>query len=351
MHVTAILLLGYHQEIESSLSGEETNRIEESLASSEILGASTVERTIHRFKAAGITSISVIGSPSLKRLKAKGVEYRVVESRERFLATVANSLQKYIRLGSDAILIAQLGAYAEVDVHAALEFHRSNQQSATPICAIDGPLGWWIVDTDQLSMANELVIPLGTFGEVLDGETAYVDRGYVNRLKSLSDVHQVAVDAFSGNCGIVPQGQEVRPGVWVHPEANVARGARLVAPMFVGKQTQIGPAVVLSGYSNIESHCRIGAETIVSETSILSYTIVGGNLDIRGCVIRGNELADLRRHATITVYDKTLLRSAASSPLGMRSPSADYISEYEHPTMRMLYPAWRASVQAFKGEI
>jgi NDP-sugar pyrophosphorylase family protein len=87
--------------------------------------------------------------------------------------------------------------------------------------------------------------------------------GYVNRLAQARDLRRLVLDAFLSRCEMRPGGREVRPGIWLDEGTRVHKSSRLVAPVYLGRSTKIGPLAVITKFSNVERNCQVGAGMIM----------------------------------------------------------------------------------------
>lgn len=270
-----------------------------SLASVELLGRSVLDRTLDRLRAAGIISVLVarIAEPVGATLAAS-----VAVPRTPWLqATNAIIQMRQQRL--DAVLIIALGAYLEFSPADLVQFQR--QQSAPVVQGCDemGKLPIWLVALDSMPEDAELKSYLNTASPVLSPL-----EGYVNRLEDLHDLRSLAVDGLTSRCGCKPVAVEVRPGVWMAQGAQVERGARIVAPAFIGRAAKVAEQCLITRCSNLENHSQIDYGTVIEDSSVLADTYVGIGLDLCHSVVDGGKLANLRHDVTLDISDPAILR-------------------------------------------
>ena len=104
--------------------------------------------------------------------------------------------------------------------------------------------------------------------------------GYTNSLASAADLRQLAIDAFSGRAQLKPEGEEIKPGVWAGRGARIHRGARVLAPAFVGEGVKVRAAAVITRCSVLEHHSVVDCGTVIENSSVLPYTTIGAGLDV-----------------------------------------------------------------------
>lgn len=286
----------------------------------DILGESVLDRTITRLRKAGIESITVIaGRTWSRRPYYRGV--RIISTANRFTRWPAaqQALRDQKNQGTDTVLMIGLNAYMEVNLEEALEFHHAKGTPLTQVEDENGSLDFWIVDTDWFcTAATGCTLPF-RYGEFPGLPVSWRTTGYVNRLTGAGDVRQLVCDALLSRCEFKPRGTEVSPGIWVDEGARIHRHARLNAPVYIGRFVKVGQSAIVTGFSNVERHCRIGTATTVKTASILSHTILGDGLDISNSVVNGSRYVDLKRNIALDIEDSRLVADAA--PAMWRSPA------------------------------
>jgi NDP-sugar pyrophosphorylase family protein len=137
--------------------------------------------------------------------------------------------------------------------------------------------------------------------------------GYVNPLADARDLRQFAVDILTLRTVTKPAGQQSRPGVWIGAGAVLENGSRIVAPAFVGSSARIRAGALVTRCTAIEHHAEVDCGTVVENSTVLPHSYVGAGLDLAHCVAGMGQIVNLRRNATVTVADPTLLGQADGS--------------------------------------
>jgi NDP-sugar pyrophosphorylase family protein len=224
---------------------------------------------------------------------------------------------KYKQKGCDAVLIARCGEYFELDISDMLAFHREHELEATRAFVEDGALDVWIVDASAVPGYSWVFS-----SSACAGSAAYHSQAYANRLESACDFRRLVLDAFHSRCRLRPEGAEVKPGVWVCEGAQIERSARIVAPAFIGPNTQISEECLVTRGSNVESNSHIDFGTAVENSSILPNTYVGIGLDLSHSVVDGKNLFNLQHNVSLEITDPVVLRERTTRGRG-RQPWAD----------------------------
>ena len=338
MHFSAILLTG--KSPTGPISGCSTNvhsgndsfdglspsdALPPSLACVELFGQSVLERTVARFKKAGLRHISVIAaSDCISFHETRDVRVAIPKHAESRASIVKRVLLKDLQRGIDTVLIAELGAYVELDLPGALQFHRAKAQPITPIHDAQGSFAYWIVDAAHMLSNSDSSFPPDK-SKITYAPVPYKVQVHVNRLADPHAFRRLVVDAFLGRCSIAPAGREIRPGVWIDDGARVHKTARLVAPCYVGRNARVQPGAVITRCSNLERSCDVGEGSLVSDASLLPHTMIGRGLDVSTAWVDRNDFVDLNRNVSLRIQDPNLISDVP--PQKQHVPA--YLPEYE----------------------
>jgi len=270
-----------------------------SLASVEVLGRTVLGRTIEELVGGRIDSVAVIANGSFASAVI-GEENVGIFAASDLWRTAAEKMRDM--KSADAVLIIQLGAYIEFDPADMVQFHREKGNSVTRAFHDQHPLDLWVIDPRRVSEQEDLSRLCGA------SPSSYCVRGYVNRLESARDVRQLISDGLTARCQFRPQGFEVRPGIWMGQGAQVERGARIVAPAFIGRDSKIADQCLITRCSNVESNSHVDYGTVIEDSSILSNTYVGIGLDLSHSIVDGDSLLNLQHGVMLKISDPVVLR-------------------------------------------
>ena len=325
-----------------------------SIVCAEVLGQSVLERTLMRLRKSGIRPITVIGGPVLSFLPSNpGVRFIIAANSFAHWPAAQRTLRAQSAQGIDTVLMIGLGAYTELNVPEALEFHRTRGVPLTQLEDTQGPLDVWIVDAKWFTTAaSGCTLPF-RYGEFPGLPISCPMTGYVNRLADARDLRRLVSDALFLRCELKPRGREVRPGIWLDDGAQVHKTSRLVAPVYLGRSTKIGPSAVITRFSNVERNCRVGRGTVIESSSILPHTVIAGGLDVSHAVVDGDRLVDLKRNLTIHIDDPNLVRDTTPRAWRMRANREYALPNRAEDALELGYlsrVAGRLS-EVFKGQI
>ncbi|GAB4455800.1 MAG: hypothetical protein OHK0029_12490 [Armatimonadaceae bacterium] len=96
--------------------------------------------------------------------------------------------------------------------------------------------------------------------------------------------------------------------------ASVHPGARLIAPVFIGENSQIGAGCVIGPNAVVSDHCTVGERTVLENMLLLPGSFVGEGLELRDAVIERNRLVSVRHGESLTVTDSFLLGDLSHNP-------------------------------------
>lgn len=259
-------------------------------ASVPLLGCSSVLRSVEYLRQSGIEEVSLFGAQSNA-------------------AMAANQLHQYQQSGIETLLVVHMTAYVECDLASLIRQHRQEGRAITRAVDQDGALDVWAIDLSRFDGADDLLSTLAS-ANVGHCEIA----GYVNRLETPQDFRRMATDVLTGKCKTRPRGTEIRPGVWIDDGAQIARGARIVPPAYIGREVRIADDCLITRCSNVESWSHIDFGTAVEDSSILANTYVGIGLDLSHSIVDGDELLNLHHEVRLQISDPVVMRR--NSPRG-----------------------------------
>jgi hypothetical protein len=275
-----------------------------SLACMEVLGRTVLGRTIEELMRGKVHSISVVADFSFS--SAVMGEDNVGFSASKDVWRTAS--EKAASFNADAVLLIRLGAYMEFDAADMLQFHAVHGKPVTRACNDDGWLDLWVIDPKTVTGDDDLRSSLQS-----TAAASYVVSGYVNRLENPRDMRRLVADGFAARCDFRPQASEVKPGIWMAPGAQVERGARIVAPAFIGRNSKIADQCLITRGSNVESNSQVDYGTVIEDSTVLSNTYVGIGLDLSHSIVDGDNLLNLQHGVMLHISDPVVLRQMRDS--------------------------------------
>ena len=310
------------------------------LALLDVLGRSLVLRAVDRLKASGIAAITVLSDTPAPQLSHKTAAPWINASWFNIAAAEDfwdEALEQFRRLArqSECVLVMRLGAWAEIDYAAFLtSFRSSNAALMRAHCAGGEPLDVYAISPTRYTEAVALF--RGKLRDPRTAAAAFPVYGYVNLLRDAADLRALTLDAFAGEARITPDGNELRPGVWVGRGARIHPSARLVAPVFIGARCRIHSAAVITRGSSLERNSVVDCATVIDNSTVLPFTRVGAGLEAEQCVLDAHMVHSLPRSATVAIDDPRLLRPAAAQLFAQVFAMAGWLHTLLPEVMRRL---------------
>ena len=269
----------------------------------DLLGRSVVARLADDWKRNGASAVSVF------------VPQRFA-SNANLWTHAAERLSEYQRQGLSPVLIAQVGAYTEIDAVQMCGVHEESGESITRAFHGGSPLNLWNVTPERFPERESL------FDALCAARSAdYQVRGYVNRLETPQDVRSLVIESLGRRCHFRPKGYEHKPGIWMGGGAQVERSARVVAPAFIGRGVRIADECLITRGTNIECDSRVDFGTAVEDSSVLSGSYVGIGLDLSHSLVDGDTLFNLRHNVKLRISDPFVMRRTNAHGTNNQLPS------------------------------
>ncbi len=102
-------------------------------------------------------------------------------------------------------------------------------------------------------------------------------------------------------------GKEVRDGVWIGPGSKIPATCTLVPPVFIGSQVSIGAGTIIGPNAELGKGSIIDSESYVTDSSILTGSYVGKNLDVKKCIVNQNQILNVDLSTVYTAADDIFL--------------------------------------------
>lgn len=285
-----------------------------SLALLEVAGKSPLQRTVARLHHFGIQAVKVIAdsdylAPS-PATNGDAASY-LSAGRERFWRAAEIAFNELVQEGAELVLLVSMDGYAEIDFEKLVQFHLDQHARVTQTCIESTPLQVFCISASRRNDAASLL--RSQLNKCRSECPVFEHRGYFNALCDARDLRQLAIDILTLKTETRPAGTEVRPGVWIDRGAVIEKGARVLAPAFIGAFARIRTHVVVTRCSTVEHHARIDCGTVLENSTVLPYCCVGAGLDVAHSVVGAQALANLRRDVTVEILDPKLITSALSA--------------------------------------
>ena len=282
----------------------------------DVAGKSALQRMAERLQQYGISSISAVveTASSFVGTRNYGLPSDVVcvsAAPERFWRTAETVFNDIAQNGAELVVLVRLGAYAEADFERLVQFHLDRQCRVTQMASGLQPLEIFCISAsrrnDAASLFRTQLAHCRSECPLLQHE------GYLNQLAGPRDLRQFAIDILTLQTQTCPAGKEVKPGVWIAPGALVEKGARILAPAFVGSRARIRAGAVITRCSSIERHAEVDCGTVIENSTVLPFSYVGAGLDLGHSVAGMGRIVNLRRDVTVEIADPKLIGLMAAT--------------------------------------
>lgn len=281
----------------------------------EVVGRTPLQRTIERLRRFGIQAITVVSDsdsfPPPSGSNGHGPNY-LSSARERFWRAAENAFNDLAQDGAELVLLLGLSGYAEIDFERMVQFHLDQRARVTQACSGEKTLQVFCISASRRNDAASLLRSQLT--KCRSESALYVHTGYSNLLNDARDLRQLAIDILTLKTETRPCGTELRPGVWVERGAVIEKGARLVAPAFVGASAKVRTHAVITRCSSVEHHAEVDCGTVTENSTVLPYCRVGACLDVAHSVVGAGTVTNLRRDVTIEIVDPKLISYVPAAP-------------------------------------
>ncbi|HYX70808.1 MAG TPA: hypothetical protein VE825_16860 [Terriglobales bacterium] len=316
MDVRVIVLVGTPADGENVFKTSAETVAGVPIAVFDVLGKPVFQRVLEQVSRWGVAATTLVTelSPAAADLFEKPAGVRHLTAGSGQLWRVAeNAFGEHAQAGADAVLVLRVGPYIELNADELVQFHVDQRNRVTPVVDAAGePLPIFVLSASRRNDAAFLF--RHAMQQMRVSGASYSYKGYCNRLVDAADLRRLAVDGLLGHAGLDPVGHELKPGVWVGEGARIQRGARLLAPAFIGRRAKVRAAAVVTRCSAIEHHSEVDCGTVIENSTVLPYSYVGAGLDANHTVLGLKHLSHLKRSVEIEISDPKLL--------GMRSTSA-----------------------------
>ncbi|MCU1285215.1 MAG: putative mannose-phosphate guanyltransferase [Acidobacteriales bacterium] len=291
----------------------------------DVLGRSTLQRTIDSLSHSGVTDITVLAesnsaSPAVRNLTVE--KANIVRTEAASLWRTAESLFETQAEAAANVFLIRINAYMELNWNAIVQHHERHLNRVTRVWhgTEPQPLDVFLVSSSRRNDAAFLLRG-GLRASRTDCKPYEVGQNnedeYINLLEHEFDIRRLASDALHCTCNLRPEGKEIRPGIWVAAGARIDKKARLVAPAYVGRRARICPGAVITRGSAVEHHAVVGHGTVIENATVLPYSELGPGLEVSHAIVGNKHLFHLQKNLCIAISDSRLV-GVVSDKAGLR---------------------------------
>jgi hypothetical protein len=289
--------------------------LETHLATLDVAGKSTIQRMAERLQQYGISSISTVveaAIPSGVRNFGLPSDVSCVSAApDRFWRMAESVFNDMAQSGAELVILVRLGAYAEVDFEKLVQFHLDRKERVTRMALDDRMLEIFCISASRRNDAASLFRT--QLAHCRSECPAFQHDGYLNPLATARDLRQFAIDILLRQTQTCPAGKEIKPGVWTAPGAMIEKGARVLAPAFVGSLARIRSGAVITRCSSVERHAEVDCGTVIENSTVLPFSYVGAGLDLAHSIAGMGHIVNLHRDVTVSIVDPKLVASMSTA--------------------------------------
>jgi carbonic anhydrase/acetyltransferase-like protein (isoleucine patch superfamily) len=275
----------------------------------DVAGRSPLLRIAERLQRCGISPITAVIAAERSFLPRKSswparFECRSTPDRT-FWQVAEDTFVEVAGSGVDLVVLVRLGAYAEVEFEKMAQAHLERRCRVSQALCADQALEIFCVTASRRNDAASLF--RSRFQKCRSQCPAFIHTGYMNPLADARDLRQLGVDILTLKTEARPNGNEVRPGVWIAPGGDIDPSARVIAPAFIGSSARVGAGAVVTRCTAIEHGARVDCGTVVENSTVLASSYIGAGLELAHSVVGMGRIANLRRNTTVEVLDRNLI--------------------------------------------
>jgi mannose-1-phosphate guanylyltransferase/phosphomannomutase len=224
----------------------------------------------------------------------------------------------------ETFLVISGDALTDIDLEAAVRFHRDKGSTATVILTkVDNPLEYGVVITDpdggvrrflekpgwgevfsdtvntgiyileprifsyfekgqEFDFSKNLFPMLLAKGEPMYG---YVAPGYWSDIGNLEQYRQAHYDALTGAVKVSIPGREIRPGLWVGEGVEIDPAARVETPALIGDYGRIKAGAEIGSFSVLGDYAIVQEGASVKRSILWNHCYLGGYAEVRGATL------------------------------------------------------------------
>ena len=306
----------------------------------EVAGKSALDRVAERMLRYGITPVTAIVETNTlplagSSMTVSGLNY-LSSSPDRFWRAAESAFNDMAQSGAELVVLVRLGAYAEIDFEKVVQAHLDRGSRVSQVSHEGQKLDVFCISASRRNDAASLF--RSQLSRCRSECPLIEDSGYVNALADPRDLRQFAIDILTRRTETCPTGEEVRPGVWMSRKAILEKGARVLAPAYIGAYARIRTGAVITRCSVVEHHAEVDCGSVVENSSVLSYCYVGAGLDLAHSVAGMRQVANLRRDVMVEIPDPKLIDLiSATSGKNFLHSAAEFLTYLPRVAMQGIF--------------
>ncbi|SES70446.1 sugar phosphate nucleotidyltransferase [Anaerobranca gottschalkii] len=131
----------------------------------------------------------------------------------------------------------------------------------------------------------------------------YVMDSYWNDIGALTSYKETQFYMLSENLQLPVYAKEIEPGIWVDEGTLISKKAKLIPPLYIGKNCVINDGVELGPNTVLGDNCKIGASSTLKNSTLWTGVKLGNFCEIRGAVL----CSDVQLSSRVKVYENSVI--------------------------------------------
>ncbi len=236
----------------------------------------------------------------------------------------AGSVKQAQALLDDTFIIISGDALTDFNLESAIDFHKSHKSLATLVLKrVPNPLEYGVIITDERGAIKQFLekpswsevfsdtVNTGIYviepsildyfeeGKVFDFSKdlfpmmleksdplfGYVADGYWCDIGNLPDYLRSCGDYLSGQCDLPISGTEIRPGLRVEDDVEIAPSAHLEGPIYLGRGVKIKSGATIIGPTVIRDDTIVDTRATIDHSIIWRNCYIGERAELRGAIL------------------------------------------------------------------
>lgn len=184
----------------------------------------------------------------------------------------------------------------------------SGQNNKTPKWS-----GWGWLPRESLTDFSDDVDERVLFDRLMalpDSKRKLVNVSKVLSVESCSELISAQYKVLSKErADLILTGKEVEEGIWLSRNISLHPTAKLVPPVYIGENCNIGKKVQLGPYAVIGQGCLLSDKSTVRNSIVFPNSFVGDGLELSDALIDKNYLVNVRLDSEVVITDDFIIGS------------------------------------------
>ena len=294
-----------------------------------IVGRPVMEHILNLLKNHGITDVVVTVqymASAIEDYFGDGSQFgmHITYSREEVPLGTAGSVKNAEELLDEPFLVISGDALTDFNLTEIIKFHRDHKALATLTLAhVANPLEYGVIITDDTGHIRQF-LEKPSWGEVFsdtintgiyvldpaifsyfeknkpydfsqelfpymldrgDPIYGYIANGYWCDVGNLAEYMKANADVLQGRVNVPISGTDLGGGVWAEDGVEIAPGAQIFGPVFLGHDCKIKNGVIVHGPSSIGHYTIVDDRVQIDRSVVWNSSYIGERAELRGALV------------------------------------------------------------------